>query len=104
MKTRIKCVKYNYSLEDEVQSVGAFDGFLQLSEDGKYLNIYNRKSIRKPQYVYDPDHKAIERSRKEFRETLKRDPKTNQLLDENFVEGVDFVHAKSSCSAKLDDV
>jgi len=74
-----------------VQSVGAFDGYLQLSKDGKYLYIFNNKSCRSPEYVYDPDHKAIAKSRKEFNNTLKRDPKSNQILDENFVEGVDFV-------------
>ena len=104
MHTKIKCVKYNYSLDSEVQSVGAFDGYLQLSKDGKFLNIYNKKNTRRPEYIYDPDHIAIEKKREEFRHSLVRDPKTNILVDENFKEGRDFVCKKSSSSTALDDI
>lgn len=56
---KIKCIKYNYSLDKEVQSVGAFEGYFQLSKDGQYLNIYNKKSIRKAEYLFDPDYRYI---------------------------------------------
>lgn len=53
------CIKYNYSLDKEVQEFCAFKGYLQLSDDGLKLNIYNKKNIRKAQYSTDPDYKKI---------------------------------------------
>ena len=54
---KIKCIKYNYSLDKEVQKIGGFEGYLQLSQCGKYLHIFNHKNVRKPQYIYDPDYR-----------------------------------------------
>lgn len=53
-------MKFNYSLDNSVQNVGAFDAYIQLSKDGKFLNIYNKKIIRKPHFIYNPDIKEIE--------------------------------------------
>lgn len=40
--------------------MGAFDGYLQLSECGAYLNIFNHKSVRKAEYTFDPDYRMIQ--------------------------------------------
>lgn len=63
---RIKCTKYNYSLDSEVQKVCQFDGYLQLSQDGKMLNIFNKKFIRKAEYLQDPDYRVILQKREEY--------------------------------------
>lgn len=100
---RIKCVKYNHSLDDEVQRVVSFEGYLQLSKDGKFLKIVNKKVIRKKAYAYDPDYRVIQRKREEFEKTLLRG-KNSEIMEENFVEGRDFVYKKSNSSMALDDI
>ena len=48
---RIDCTKYNYSLEKECQNFSTFDGQIQLSEDGKFLYIFNRKPVANDLYT-----------------------------------------------------
>lgn len=58
---RIDCVKYNYSLEKKVQNFSTFDGQIQLSEDGKYLYIYNRKPVENDLYIEERDPEELQR-------------------------------------------
>lgn len=58
---RIDCVKYNYSLEKEVQNFSTFDGQIQLSEDGKYLYIFNRKPVENDLYIEERDPEELQR-------------------------------------------
>ena len=55
MKDPIKCVKYNYSLEEEIQNQLQFDGTIQLSEDGQELIIINKKPNTNPEYILEAD-------------------------------------------------
>lgn len=58
---RIDCVKYNYSLEKEVQNFSTFDGQIQLSEDGRYLYIFNRKPVENDLYIEERDPEELQR-------------------------------------------
>ena len=40
---KIKCFKYNYSLDEDVQNFCQFEALMYLSHGGEYLNIINRK-------------------------------------------------------------
>lgn len=42
-KHKIRCFKYNYSLETEVQNFCQFSSYLFLSKNGEELMIYNKK-------------------------------------------------------------
>jgi hypothetical protein len=44
-RNRIVCTKYNYSLDESVQNFSSFQGYLQLSQDGKHLSIILKKPI-----------------------------------------------------------
>ena len=53
------CIKYNYSLDEETYDFSCYDGFLQLSDDGKTINLTNLKPIIKNQYVLEADPNEI---------------------------------------------
>ena len=65
-KDRIKIIKYNHSLDKESQTQLFFHGYLNISEDGNDLQIWNRHSKIKPTYINDPDYRVIEQKRAEF--------------------------------------
>jgi len=64
---RIDCVKYNYSLDKEVQNHKSFDSHLQISEDGKILMIINRRPLENEVYVLEADPDAILLSKRQTR-------------------------------------
>lgn len=53
--TKIKCFKYNHSIDDTIQNFTSFQSYLSLSEDGQYLNIVNRKPIENLIYSTETD-------------------------------------------------
>jgi hypothetical protein len=55
MSREIKCLKYNYSFEEEVQNFNNFEATIKLSKDGKELIITNFKPITSPEYVLEKD-------------------------------------------------
>lgn len=67
LKEPIKCVKYNYSLEEEIQNHLQFDGTLQLSEDGQSLLIVNKKPNTNPDYMFDPDPHKVKQAQEEWK-------------------------------------
>lgn len=52
---KVSIKKYNYAIDDTVQNFSCFDGFLQLSEDEKYLIITNKKPVNNPEYIVEAD-------------------------------------------------
>lgn len=61
--TKIKCVKYNYSLAKDVQNFFQFDGLISLSEDAKRLNLTLKKYSEKPIHVLEPDPHTVKKKR-----------------------------------------
>ena len=49
------CIKYNYGLDKETYDFTSYDSIIQLSEDGKFVNLINLKPIIKNQYVLEAD-------------------------------------------------
>ena len=70
--TTIKCVKYNYSLDDGVQNFFQYDGLLNLSKDGKQLILtlkkYNEASI----HILEPDPHRVKEQRDLHKRTIER--------------------------------
>ena len=62
-----------------------------------------KKPCYKKEYVIEPDFKIIQEKREQFSRSLIRGQK-GDVLDENFVEGRDFVFKKSNSSFALDDI
>ena len=56
---RIDCIKYNYSLDKEVQNHKSFDSHLQISEDGETLLIINRRPVVDEVFVLEADPDAV---------------------------------------------
>lgn len=98
-------MKYNYSLEYEVQNFSCFDAFIRLSPDFKTLEIHNMKPVPNDKYILEADPTELEKMRiieeiikievkvhKKDEETVKRDlleltkhfdiAEMNELLDE----------------------
>ena len=61
VSNKIECVKYNHSLESEVQNFDSFNATIQLSGDHKRLNIINKKPIPNDLYVLESDPKEVEK-------------------------------------------
>ena len=59
----IKCVKYNYSFDPDVQNFLQNDGLISLSEDGKSLIITLKKYCEAPIHVLEPDKHLIKKQR-----------------------------------------
>lgn len=55
----MKCVKYNYTLDAEIQNFLQYDGLIEVSEDGKKLIITNKKPCEENQYILDSDPKKV---------------------------------------------
>lgn len=73
MKTeRIHCIKYNYSLDDSVQTNCQQQGFIKLSSDGETLLIYKKHFIRPKEYILDPDFRVVNQRKQQFIGSLKK--------------------------------
>ena len=70
--TKIKCVKYNYSLDAGVQNFLQFDGLLHLSEDGKKLIITLKKYSETPIHVLEPDPHTVKKMRTTHKNKVRR--------------------------------
>jgi hypothetical protein len=70
--TKIKCVKYNYSLAADVQNFFQFDGLITLSEDGKRIIMTLKKYNEKPIHVLEPDPHTVKKHREQHHKTVKR--------------------------------
>ena len=74
----IKCIKYNNTLEDSVQSNYSFDSFLTVSNDGTKLIISNKKPTASAnEYILDADPTTIEAKQNNY--------KNKQVIYENKV-------------------
>ena len=56
---RIDCIKYNYSLDKEVQNHKTFDSHIQISEDKQSFLIINRRPLENQQYVLEADPENV---------------------------------------------
>lgn len=74
VQNKVKITKYNYAIDENVQSSSTYDGYMNLSKDEQCLEIMLKKYILKPDYLLeaDPDtvRKAQERYEKEQSEKL----------------------------------
>ena len=59
----IKCVKYNHSLDADIQNYLQFESLISVSECGQRLIITNKKPCENPDYILEADPYAIERER-----------------------------------------
>ena len=94
-KNKIKCFKYNYNIDANVQNWRQFESYMQLSKDGTEINIVNLKPIIKEEYVLEADPNEVERLRMENLEI-----QANASVDEE----VEFNKKNSSASCKLEDI
>lgn len=60
-RQRIDAVKYNYSLDQEVQNFTSYDCQIFVSENGENLIIINKKPIEKDLYVLEADPNALKK-------------------------------------------
>jgi hypothetical protein len=54
-KVRTSIIKYNYSLDEETQDHVSYQGFMELTEDFRTLNITNRKPVDHTEYILEAD-------------------------------------------------
>ena len=53
-------IKFNHSLDSDVQRFTQFDGFMQLDEEGKTITFTNKKPNTNPKYILEADPATIE--------------------------------------------
>ena len=90
VENKISCYKYNYSLEESVQTFKAQEAYLQLSSDFKYLYIVNKKPNEKVIYVQGKHHDELSELRKAYQD--------NKNADNEYRE------TKSSASCYIEDI
>ena len=56
INNKIKCFKYNYCLEKDVQNQDNYQAYLKLDEKGQELIIVNLKPKIKQQFVKDTEY------------------------------------------------
>lgn len=56
---RVKCVKYNYNFDDDVQSIPCFEGYLHLSFDEQEVQVFIKKPVDNPKYSIRADPQKI---------------------------------------------
>ena len=59
----LHCLKYNYSLDDEVQNFSSFESTIRLSEDYKQILITNKKPVPADVFVKEKDPKKVQRAK-----------------------------------------
>ena len=58
---KVKVIKYNYSLDEEVQNYNYYEAFVQLSMDEQHLIITNKVKCVKDEYVLENDPEEIKK-------------------------------------------
>jgi hypothetical protein len=59
IKTKIDIIKYNYAMDKEVQNFDCQDGFLEISENGQDVQIFNLKIVENNQWVLEADPNQV---------------------------------------------
>ena len=59
-ENKVKCIKFNYSLDEVVQKHVCFDAFIKLSQDKKQLIIANKKPVE-DDYILEADPNEVRR-------------------------------------------
>lgn len=57
----IKCMKYNYSLDAEIQNSLQFESIITVSEDGKKLKLINKKPVEDTIHVLEADPHSVKK-------------------------------------------
>ena len=57
----ISCIKYNYSLERDVQDFDSQEAQIKISMDGEELEIHNMKIHEQLEYVLEADPNEVKR-------------------------------------------
>ena len=57
----IKCMKYNYSLDADIQDNLQYDSLLTVSEDGKKLKLINKKPVEKEHFMLEADPNTVKK-------------------------------------------
>ena len=57
----INCIKYNYSLDRNVQDFDSQEALIKISMDGEELEIHNMKIQENLEYVLEADPTQVER-------------------------------------------
>ena len=71
-ENKVKMIKMNHSFDSDVQRFSQFDGYIQLSKDGKYLEMTNKKPSNNPKYILEADPDTIAKEQKEHQEHMKK--------------------------------
>ena len=67
INNKIKCFKYNFSLENKTQKFNNQQAHIQLSHNSEELIITNRKFNTKPVYLLEADHNIVKAKSHEYR-------------------------------------
>lgn len=73
-KNKIRCFKYNYSLDKQVQNFECYNAFIILSSDYQHLTFINRKPNEKTKYILEGDPELVQQER------LKEHQKMKEML------------------------
>ena len=69
---KIKCIKYNNTLDDEAYKYATYNAFIELSLDEEELIITNKVKYKDKEYVLENDPCEIQKKIKEKQEEEKK--------------------------------
>ena len=87
-ENKVKCIKFNYSLDEVVQKHVCFDAFIKLSQDKKQLIIANKKPVE-DDYILEADPNEVRRLQIQ-QELMLSQKKKSKDEPEEFNEWADF--------------
>lgn len=62
---KFSIIKYNYALDDEIQNFGCQDAFIEITENAKAINIFNKKIVLNNDLVLESDPNKIEKLKRQ---------------------------------------
>ena len=98
-------MKYNYALEDDVQNFTCFEAYIQIQEEGKYLQIVNRKPVENTEYILEADQSIVKAVKDAKQVELKQlDENKKKYTNEQMDEDPEFNPTTASASTYIRDI
>ena len=90
LSNEINAFKYNTSLDESVQNFCSYEAIIEVTNDGKSLNIYNKKPIDRTEYTLEADPEKLKIQKEAFKQSSKGQ--------------IQYVISKSSTSCDVSDI
>lgn len=77
-ENKVKIVKFNHSLDSDVQRFTQFDGYMTIDQETKYIEFTIKKPNNNPKYILEADPMEVEKQQKRYQQKMKEKLRAHQ--------------------------